>query len=107
MIRATLLWSGVGLFVLLSAACGKPKPEPLFPVEETGFQELYAENCAGCHGVDGTHGAAQSLNNAVYLALIPKDTLRHVIANGVPGSLMPGFSANAGADLSDNQIGIL
>lgn len=107
MIRSTLLWSGVGIFALLSVACGKPKPEPLVPVEVTDFQALYVNNCSGCHGTSGMHGAAQSLNNAVYLALVPKETLRQVIANGVPGSLMPGFSTASGGDFSANQINIL
>jgi cytochrome c oxidase cbb3-type subunit 3/ubiquinol-cytochrome c reductase cytochrome c subunit len=107
MMKTALLWGAAGTLVLLAGACGKPKPEPLVPVEATNFEELYGENCAGCHGVDGAHGAAQALNNAVYLALIPKEKLRQITANGVPGSLMPGFSANAGGDLSDNQIQIL
>jgi cytochrome c oxidase cbb3-type subunit 3 len=107
MIRTALQWGGAGLIVLLSGACGKPKPEPLVPVEVTNFQELYSENCAGCHGADGVPGAAQSLNNAVYLALIPKDMLRQITADGVPNSLMPGFSLKAGGDLSDHQIEIL
>jgi mono/diheme cytochrome c family protein len=107
MIRTALLWCGAGLLALLTGACGKPKPEPLIPVEVTNFQELYAENCSGCHGDDGTHGAAQTLNNAIYLALIPKAELRKVTENGVPGTLMPGFSMSSGGDLSDNQIGII
>jgi mono/diheme cytochrome c family protein len=107
MIRTALLWGATGILMLLSGACGKPKPEPLVPVEVTDFQQLYAESCSGCHGPDGKHGAAQSLNNGVYLALIPKTELRKVIANGVPDSLMPGFSASSGGDLSDNQIGII
>jgi cytochrome c oxidase cbb3-type subunit 3/ubiquinol-cytochrome c reductase cytochrome c subunit len=107
MIKMALLWGGTGLLALLTGACGKPKPEPLVPVEVTNFQELYAENCAGCHGDDGTHGAAQALNNAVYLSLIPKEDLRKVTASGVPGSLMPGFSMSSGGGLSDKQIGIV
>ncbi|HEX4227424.1 MAG TPA: c-type cytochrome [Bryobacteraceae bacterium] len=107
MTRTALLWGGAGLLVLLSAACGKPKPEPLVPVEVTSFQQLYGENCAGCHGVDGAHGAAQPLNNAAYLAFIPKEELRKVTANGVPGSLMPGFSQSSGGDLSERQVSIV
>lgn len=107
MIRNALLWTGTGFLALLSVACGRPKPEPLVPAEVTNFQELYSQNCAGCHGVDGLHGPAQALHNAVYLAVIPKDTLRQVIANGVPGSLMPGFSAKSGGDLTDEQLDIV
>ena len=107
MIKTVFLWGGTGVFALLLVACGKPKPEPLVPVEVTNFQELYMSNCSGCHGDNGMHGAAQPLNNAVYLALVPKETLRQIIANGVTGSLMPGFSKASGGDFSANQINIV
>jgi cytochrome c oxidase cbb3-type subunit III len=93
--------------VLFATACGKPKPEPLIPQELTDFNALYAENCAGCHGANGQNGAAQSLNNALYLALVPKDTFRQVTENGLPGSLMPGFAESSGGSLTKKQIDVL
>lgn len=105
--RAGLLWGCVGLVAIFASGCGRPKPEPLIPTEVTDFNELYTENCAGCHGAGGKNGAAQPMNDALYLALIPKQTLRQVTENGVPGSLMPGFSERSGGGLTKNQLDIL
>jgi cytochrome c oxidase cbb3-type subunit 3/ubiquinol-cytochrome c reductase cytochrome c subunit len=71
------------------------------------FDKLYGENCAGCHGANGQGGAAISLSNPEYQALIDDATMRDVIANGEKGTLMPGFSAKAGGELSDAQIDAL
>ena len=68
---------------------------------------LYARNCAGCHGADGRLGAARPLNDPVYLALVPHERLRTILAEGVPGTSMPAFAASAGGDLTDAQIDAL
>jgi cytochrome c oxidase cbb3-type subunit 3/ubiquinol-cytochrome c reductase cytochrome c subunit len=33
------------------------------PAEINDFNQLYTQNCAGCHGVDGRLGAARPLRN--------------------------------------------
>ena len=71
------------------------------------FGTLYKDNCAGCHGQNGRHGAARPLNDGLYLALIGEDRLRHVIANGVPGTTMPPFAQDQGGTLTDRQISVL
>jgi mono/diheme cytochrome c family protein len=71
------------------------------------FDQLYGENCSGCHGANGTLAAARPLNDPVYLALSGSDRLRAVTADGVPNSLMPGFSTAAGGTLTDQQISIV
>lgn len=97
----------------LLAACdalpGKPTEadRPLRPAQVVDFATLYNENCAGCHGADGTLGAARPLNDAVYLAAAGAGRLRDVTAAGVSGSLMPGFAAAAGGMLTDEQIDIV
>ena len=61
------------LSVLLLAACdalpGKPTEaeRPLRPAQVVDFNTLYGTNCAGCHGDNGTLGAARPLNDAIYL----------------------------------------
>ena len=67
------------------------------PSEITDFNQLYTQNCAGCHGADGTLGAARSLNDPLYLAFVTDDGMRQVIAKGRAGTNMPAFSARAGA----------
>jgi cytochrome c oxidase cbb3-type subunit 3 len=88
---------------------GRPKPAdlPLRPSAITDFQQLYAENCAGCHGVDGKNGAAIAMNNPVYLAIIDDASMRRVITLGVTGTAMPPFATTAGGSLTDKQIGIV
>jgi cytochrome c oxidase cbb3-type subunit 3/ubiquinol-cytochrome c reductase cytochrome c subunit len=67
-------------------------------------QVLYAQNCAGCHGTDGLHGPATPLASPVYQALIDDATLRRVVAQGEPGSMMPAFAKSAGGELTDAQV---
>lgn len=88
---------------------GRPKPAdlPLRPSAITDFPQLYAENCAGCHGADGKNGAAIAMNNPVYLAIVDDTSMRRVIALGVPGTAMPPFANTAGGSLTDKQVGIL
>ena len=77
------------------------------PAEISDFNQLYTQNCAGCHGVDGRLGAARSLNDPLYLAFVTDDEMRHVISKGRVGTNMPAFSEQAGGHLTDHQIELL
>lgn len=107
------LWRRSCGLLLLLAACdslpGKPTPDemPLRPAQVVDFDQLYGDNCAGCHGAEGKLGAARPLNDPVYLALAGATRLEQATAAGVPGSLMPGFGAVAGGPLTDQQIDIV
>ena len=98
---------------ILIAGCdslpGRPTQAelPLRPSSVTDFATLYGENCAGCHGADGKSGAAIAMNNPIYLAIIDDASMRHVIADGVPGTAMPPFAQTAGGSLTDQQIDLL
>jgi cytochrome c oxidase cbb3-type subunit 3 len=99
----------LGLALPLLAGCdlpGRPQPGPEVarPETVTSFDVLYGENCAGCHGKNGDHGAAANLANPEYQGLIDDVSLRDVIINGEKGTLMPGFGSNAGGPLTDAQI---
>jgi cytochrome c oxidase cbb3-type subunit 3/ubiquinol-cytochrome c reductase cytochrome c subunit len=85
---------------------GKPGPGPEVPVPSsiTDFHKLYAQNCSGCHGDNGQHGAAIALNSPEYLALVDDATLQKLTTQGIKGGLMPGFGASAGGLLTDAQI---
>jgi cytochrome c oxidase cbb3-type subunit 3/ubiquinol-cytochrome c reductase cytochrome c subunit len=99
--------------VLLLAACdalpGKPTDaeRPLRPDQVLDFTQLYGANCAGCHGADGTLGAARPLNDPIYLSVAGAEQVRTVITNGVADSFMPAFGAAAGGGLTDQQIDVL
>jgi mono/diheme cytochrome c family protein len=91
------------------AVPGRPKPDAreLAPTKVVAFDALYAWNCAGCHGRDGRLGAARPLNDPVYLAFVPPERVRQVIAVGVPGTAQPAFGLEAGGSLTDQQIDVL
>jgi mono/diheme cytochrome c family protein len=77
------------------------------PADVADFNQLYTQNCAGCHGAGGRHGAARSLNDPLYLSFIPDEALRQVISQGRPGTNMPAFSQQAGGGLTDRQIELI
>jgi cytochrome c oxidase cbb3-type subunit III len=96
----------------LGAGCTPPgRPTnadiELKPGEVRDFAALYGQNCAGCHGKDGKGGAALPLANPVYLAVASDDIIRHAVASGIRGSLMPAFASSSGGTLTDQQIEIL
>ena len=50
----------------------------------------------GCHGAQGEISGAIALDNPMYLAVVPRETLRTIIATGVAGTAMIGFSEEHG-----------
>jgi mono/diheme cytochrome c family protein len=74
------------------------------PAEINDFNQLYTQNCAGCHGVDGRLGAALPLNDPLYLAFVADDGMRQAISKGRAGTNMPAFSEQAGGHLTEQQI---
>ncbi len=76
----------------------------VLPSQVTSFTALYGRHCAGCHGADGRLGAARPLNDPLYLAMIPADRLRTIVAQGVPGGMAHAFATGAGGPLTDGQI---
>lgn len=83
---------------------GYPKPAWQPPQDNLSFHSLYKTNCAACHGATGQSGMATSLANPEYLALVDDATLRQVISNGMPGTLMPAFAKKDGGTLTDKQV---
>jgi len=86
---------------------GKPLPAQQEEQQANTFEALYAQSCSGCHGADGKNGPARPLNSALYLAIIPRETLRATIENGRPGTAMPAWERSKGGPLSSEQITIL
>jgi mono/diheme cytochrome c family protein len=83
---------------------GKPKEEEIAAADVTDFTILYNENCAGCHGPDGMKGPGRILNDAVYLAVIPRDDLKHIIEYGRQGTAMPAWAQSEGGPLTPQQV---
>jgi cytochrome c oxidase cbb3-type subunit 3 len=98
---------------LLLSGCSSPHgqpqkdSEPIVPSQVVDFRNLYGQNCAGCHGVDGKGGAAIALANPVYLAIADDSVIRRTASKGVPGTPMPAFAQSAGGMLTDKQIDVI
>jgi mono/diheme cytochrome c family protein len=108
-LAAGLVLGAAAALVACDALPGKPRPgtHDVVPSQVVAFDALYARHCAGCHGAEGRLGAARPLNDPVYLALVPRERLRQVIARGVPGTSQPTFAQSAGGDLTDAQVDAL
>lgn len=106
----------LALFILVlgwASGCNRLPGKPteadrwVAPSEVTDFDQLYGQNCAGCHGSAGRSGAARPLNDPLYLNLISVDNLRQVIRQGVPATSMPAFGQKFGGQLTDAQVDAL
>jgi len=96
------------LCIGLLAGC-EPWGKPAAPQKEIAedFQTLFRENCSGCHGEDGRGGPGRIVNDGLYLALIPKASLRKVIEQGRKGTAMPAWARSEGGPLTEEQISVL
>ena len=104
--RALLLAALAAIVWACDSSPGRPAADSAVipPSKVVDFNVLYAGNCAGCHGVDGTRGLALSLADPLYLAIVDDATIRRVITEGVPGTAMPAFAQSAGGLLTAEQV---
>ena len=96
--------AAVAAVATVLAACGRgplppgsvEKPAPEAPGLDTaeGVAAFWSNSCAGCHGADGTLGAARPLNDPLWWRTMPDAQVVEAVAVGL-GRLMPGFSSRA------------
>ena len=99
----------IAVAMLAATGCrlpGKPGPGPEVPDPDSILDSkvLYHQNCSGCHGADGRHGAAPAIGDPVYLALASDDTMRSVASKGRAGTAMSAFAQKEGGMLTDAQV---
>ncbi|HTG46198.1 MAG TPA: cytochrome c [Actinomycetota bacterium] len=66
--------------------------------------ELWAQNCATCHGATGEGVSAPALNSQGFLASVSDQQMAGIIQGGIPGSAMPAWLADYGGALTEQQI---
>jgi cytochrome c oxidase cbb3-type subunit III len=98
-----------GLMAFAIAGCGghfpaTPPPRPVAVEDIVKFEPLYDLHCAGCHGKDGKFGPAPPLNDPLFLAIVSKDDLLRVIAEGRHETLMPAWAKDNGGPLTAAQV---
>ena len=99
-----LLAACASLASAMRASAQSATPEPGEASERLlqGAQ-LYAENCAVCHGAEGQGRVGATLAKD-WPSIRPDLTVRTIIANGVQGSPMPAWSQANGGPLTESEI---
>jgi mono/diheme cytochrome c family protein len=87
------------IFLLASVQAAFAQDDPGDPAHGG---ELYVENCAVCHGVDGQGRIGASLET--FPGIDAGVAMEAVIASGVPGSVMPAWGQARGGPLSEQDI---
>lgn len=102
-VRRMVLW--------LHDQAGSPQPVRLGSERVAGDAsagaEIYAANCASCHGEEGQGGTGTALGNPAMLATTPDPFLRHAIEHGRDGTPMPGFAGTLSPTQMDDVTAFL
>ena len=64
--------------------------------------DLYLENCAMCHGEDGQGRIGANLS--IFPGIDPGAAIRQIVAEGIPGSVMPAWAQSNGGPLTEQDI---
>jgi cbb3-type cytochrome c oxidase subunit III len=69
--------------------------------------DLYSDNCAACHGIEGRGGLAPALATHQFLASASDRQISQLISIGIPGSEMVAYGLDNGGPLTSEQIAAL
>lgn len=67
-------------------------------------RDLYAANCAACHGENGEGGIAPALNSRPLLETTSDEALFNLTRVGIPSTIMPAWGQPLGGPFTDEQI---
>ena len=109
------LAAGLAFMVLLLAGFGAYRlREPGLRKDATRAQtasytaighQLFAANCAQCHGANGTGGGtAPTLNSSQFLKSTTNEQIFALVSGGVSGTEMPAWSLDFGGTFTDEQV---
>lgn len=105
---------GVVVFLLLVAsfplykAVEGPRRKHALTARETALvttgHQLWALDCASCHGDRGQGGVGPALRSQQFLTSITDDQMHRIVAAGITGSAMPAWWDEFGGPMTDDQI---
>jgi mono/diheme cytochrome c family protein len=67
-------------------------------------EQLWALNCASCHGDHGQGVDAPALNSQQFLTGITDEQMHRIVSAGITGTEMPAWSNEFGGPLTDEEI---
>jgi len=106
-VTKTIRLLGVSLIVLgLMSFVGfvSGRAQTTAPNEQVALgQQLYAENCAVCHGENGEGRVGATLAKD-WPSIRPELTVRTIIEQGVPGSVMPAWGQEYGGPFGSGEV---
>ena len=95
-------------FVAFSAQAQAPAaPAASRPPLALPGREIYAQNCASCHGTDLAGGRAPSLFRESLLSALSDDGIQKVVEAGIPDAGMPAFKGVLDAEKIHQTIAYL
>ncbi len=71
---------------------------------ELAGHDLYAENCATCHGENGEGATGPAFNSRELLKTTSDETLFNLTRTGIPGTTMPAWGQSFGGPFTDQEI---
>lgn len=92
------------LAALAVAACGGGGSEEPSAADVAAGKDLFAANCAQCHGAEGTGGSGPVLKAKEFLEDMSEEQLANKIDVGIPGTAMVGWGRDFGGPFSDKQV---
>ena len=89
-------WGLLAGFLLVAAACAvwahaQDRAPTYAPADIRYGAQIYAAQCAACHGATGTQIGGVDLGGGQLRRAASDQDLRAVLANGIPGTAMPPF----------------
>ena len=67
-------------------------------------KDLFATNCASCHGKEAVGGSGPTLNAKQFLKSTSDAQVQNIVSGGISGTEMPAWSLDFGGTLTDEQV---
>ncbi len=119
LVRSTRRWQQAGIWLMLVLVLSFPLyklTESSRRANATALQQqaqittgtqLWALNCAECHGKMGQGISAPALNSQQFLTSVTDAQMTNIIRGGIPGTAMPAWLTDYGGPLTDQEIAAL